>query len=955
MIPNQPADGEREASERFQLLSGAWDFAYYSSLHDVDLASALAGAGFDVQAKMPVPGCWQTNGFDRAQYITSPYPFLFDPPHVPYDNPVGIYRTSFTCVSAQETSFLYFEGADSCLYASLNGRFLGYAEGPHNTVGFDVTGLLREENELTVCVLKWCSGSYLDDQDKIRLSGIFRDVYLIHRPRTYLRDFFAVTDDSGLSLSCEIASPAGMLRATLFDMGGQRVCAAQTPAVPDVRLRLDVKNPRLWSAETPCLYTLRIELEDEWIEQRVGFRTVCIDRGVFKVNGRPVKLLGVNRHDMHPDRGYAVTLEDMRRDLAMMKHSNINCIRTAHYPNDPRFYRLCDELGFYVIDEADMETHGCYYIGDSDALMNDTSYEAAILDREMRLVHRDKNAPCVIIWSMGNESGWGRTLEKAARWIKAYDPSRLVHMESAFSDQRRRAVRDCLAQVGPQYVDMAATMYPSPERIDELLTIGEETRPLLLTEYCHAMGNSLGGMKEYVERIFGHPRMMGGCIWEWADHALRAPGGRFLYGGDFGEKKHHGNICADGLVNPDRKAHSALDELRQAYAPVTLTRRSEDWIGLENRWSFLSTVGLEIEWTHLVNGCAQSVQRIACPAIEPLFAGEIRLPIEPADCRGEQTLLAAIYDGEHEISRAHFLLKDGAFTPQRGHDALQAAYRGGMLQSLASFGREMACDVRPVIWRAPLDNDRCIRLKWQSADGENIHVPCMTLRSVKQDGNELRTAFALGGMSYRPALEGEIRFAKLDEGTLEIAQDVRVRADYPAWLPRYGLCWRIPLDLHHVSYYGFGPGESYEDKQLASYPGWFEEDALREADGYLRPQESGSHAGARLVCLTDDQGKGLALYSAEAFSFSVQRHDADTLSEAAHPDELPKPQALYLYTDIRMSGVGSASVGPELPIEYRICPGERLSHTLYAAAIDLRVQNPFNLLMNPEKREADPR
>lgn len=944
MIPNLRAGDERETSERFQLLSGKWDFAYYPSEQEVDWVSILSGADFETQIKMPVPGCWQTNGFDQAQYITSPYPFLFDPPHVPADNPVGIYRTVFSCEARQETSYLYVEGADSCLYASLNGHVLGYAEGPHNTACFDVTGILGEQNVLTVCVLKWCSGSYLDDQDKIRLSGIFRDVYILHRPRTHLRDFFAVPDESGVTLTCEVASPAGMLHASLFDAEG--VCAGEMhmPAGHSVCMRLDVKKPRLWSAETPYLYTLRMELEGEWVEQRVGLRTVAIHDGVFQVNGVPVKLLGVNRHDMHPDTGYAVTMADMRCDLELMKRSNINCVRTAHYPNDPRFYELCSEMGLYVIDEADMETHGCHYIGDSDWLMNDPAYESAILDREKRLVERDKNFSCVILWSMGNESGWGKSLEKASRWIKGRDPSRLLHMESAFSDQRRKPVRDSYHEVGPELVDMIAVMYPSYAFMDELLSYEEEHRPLLLTEYCHAMGNSLGGMKEYAQRIFAHPRVMGGCIWEWADHALRASGGRFLYGGDFGEKKHHNNICADGLVNPDREPHSALGELRQAYAPVIASECCGGRLMIENRWSFLSTQGVVIALTHLVNGRVYRETCIPCPTIAPLSSGTADIPLPGADIPGEEVMLVRFMRGGTEISRAHFTLKPGRFAPQPGHTPLGMTLRGGMIRGIHAFGSVLAQDVHPVIWRAPLDNDRGVRLKWQGAEGENINVPCMTVRSsVKTDG-ETCTRFALGGMSYRPAVEGEIRFAQGDGRALLIAQRVCVRADYPSWLPRYGLCWRLPKALCHVSFYGLGPGESYEDKQLASYPGWFAYDALYARDNYLRPQESGSHAGTYLVCLTDAEGKGLAFYSGEPFSFCVQAHTLDQLTAAKHPDELPEPEALYLYTDIRMSGIGSASVGPELPGEYRINPGDMLEQMLFVAAIDLAQEDPFGLL-----------
>lgn len=948
MIPNLPSGAERETAPGFQLLSGNWDFAWYPSIMDVEFDKRLSTGDFEVQAQIPVPGCWQTNGFDAAQYITSPYPFLFDPPYVPAENPVGIYRTVFSCCkeNLEGISTLYFEGADSCVYACLNGRFLGYAEGPHNTVGFDVTGLLRENNILTVAVLKWCSGSYLDDQDKIRLSGIFRDVYLLHRPACHVADFFVVPDHKGVDISCKIEQPHGHVRMTLRGKNGECVSAAEAEASSCVRLRLDVKNPALWSAETPNLYTLRIELENEWIEQRVGLRTVSIENGVFKVNNTPVKLLGVNRHDMNPDTGYVVSVNDMRRDLMLMKRSNINCVRCSHYPNDPRFYQICDELGLYVIDEADMETHGCYYVGDVDQLMNDPSYEDAILDREMRLVERDKNYTCVIIWSMGNESGWGETLRKASAWIRSRDSSRPIHMESAFNSQRRKEARACFAEVGSEWVDMIGSMYPSLETLHELLSYEEEKRPLLLTEYCHAMGNSLGGIKEYVEMIMEHPRMMGGCIWEWADHGLRAPNGRFLYGGDFGEKKHHNNICADGLVNPDREPHTALAELAQAYAPVKAVSYKNGVLTLCNRWSFISTEGLSIDCTLLVNGRQQAAFTVPCPNIAPLSTGTLLLSLNLTDVPGEQVLKVRIRREADGISSAHFALQSSGFAAQRGMHPFTVQMQGGMLKSLCAFGTALAEDVHPVIWRAPLDNDRYIRALWQSAEGENIHVPCMTMRSCEQKEYRTYTQFALGGMSYKPVVEGDICWNYEDKQMLTISQNLKVREDYPHWLPRYGLCWKVPLAFSHISYYGIGPEESYEDKQLSGSPGWYSYDALGYRDNYIRPQESGSHCGTHVVCLTNEDGRGLAAYSETPFSFCVQLHDLDTLSTTAHPDELPEPECLYLYTDIRMSGIGSASVGPELPEKYRINPGDTLLQMLHIAAIDLSEDDPFTLLMN---------
>lgn len=960
LIPNRAAAQPREESPRFQLLSGSWAFQYYPTVEALDWDSVVTPEDTTGWDRIAVPGCWQTQGYDQAQYLTSPYPFLFDPPHVPPQNPAGVYAHSFDCdCKPGQRVQLVFEGADSCLTVFVNGQFVGYAEGPHNTAIFDVTDIVRPEgNQLVAVVLKWCSGSYLDDQDKIRMSGIFRDVYLRYRPETHIRDFFVRPDLTGISADVDIASPAGDVCFTLYDAAGTEIARQSQPAAESVSCRMDVADAHLWSAEDPYLYTLRIELADEWIEQRVGLREVRIEGELFLVNGKPVKLLGVNRHDMNPVTGYAVTVENMLTDLRLMKQHNVNCVRTSHYPNDPRFYELCDEMGLYVIDEADMETHGCSYVGSCDVMMNMPFYHDAILDREIRLVERDKNFSSIILWSEGNESGWGRALEDGARWIHKRDCTRPLHMQSAFSPnlRKRQDMLSLYLEVNADLIDVTATMYPSLEGLHSApagsaesrpnlhtwLTLPGENRPHVLTEYCHAMGNSMGSLDAYVHEFWNTPKLMGGCIWEWADHAVQSPEGVMLYGGDFGEPKHNGNLCADGLIAPDRVPHSNLLELKEAYSPIELCWQ-DGQVLIENRYRFTTTEQIDLRLTLSCNGKAVWQKVVPCPVIAPMSSGVLSLEAQPQPAGETVLLMEAVWrtpmmgmQAGDVVCTRHHVWPSSAFAPAKAARKLDCAYRSGLLSSAA--GAVQA--VRPAIWRAPIDNDRRIREVWQSPAGENIHIEQMSVRESEWQDDTLCTRYALGGMSYKPAVTGEIRWTEQDN-VLRIDHSAQVRRDYPSWLPRLGLQWTIDKRFHNVNFYGLGPHESYEDKHLSVHPGLWDYDALERRETYVRPQESGSAWRTRFVTLTDDEGKGFILFAPEPFSFNVQPWTPAQLASYKHPEDLPAPAALTLNTDMRMSGIGSASVGPDLPVKYRILPGEKHEQTLYLAAFDAATDDPF--------------
>lgn len=565
----------REHSDRFQLLNGEWDFKYFESIYDVTdtfYESSYDTSGFD---KISVPGVWQMAGYDGHQYTNIRYPFPFDPPYVPQDIPCGAYVHTFSYQKEEKAPkvFLNFEGVDSCFYVWLNGVYVGYSQVPHATSEFDVTSLLQEgENTLGVLVLKWCDGSYLEDQDKFRMSGIFRDVYLLKRPEKAVRDYRMTTkvekDRATVKMEFRFSQPVET-EVTIEDKYGAVVARGEISQ--DGTLELNVLNPVLWNTENPYLYTIILTTKDEVIVDHIGFRTIEIKDKVIYFNGEKIKFRGVNRHDSDPETGFVVGVNQIKIDLTLMKEHNFNAIRSSHYPNAPYFYQMCDRYGFMVIDEADIEAHGPFMLyrkEDTDwnrfsrwneKIADDPAWEQAIMDRVQLMVQRDKNRSCIVMWSMGNESAYGCNFEKALKWTKEFDPDRITQYESA-------RYRNYDLTYNYEDLDLYSRMYPSLEEIREYLE-RDGSKPFLLVEYCHCMGNGPGDFEDYFQMIQSDDRMCGGFVWEWCDHGIahgRAKNGKTIYhyGGDHGEVIHDSNFCMDGLVYPDRTPHTGLLEYK---------------------------------------------------------------------------------------------------------------------------------------------------------------------------------------------------------------------------------------------------------------------------------------------------------------------------------------------------------------------------------------------------------
>ena len=579
----------REDSDRFQLLNGVWKFQYYKSVYDLKEAfyrTSFNAKDFD---DITVPGVWQIAGYDSPQYTNIRYPFPFDPPYLPQDIPCGAYVRKFTYHENIDAPRIYlnFEGVDSCFFVWLNGKYTGYSQVPHATAEFDVTEFLEEgENTIAVLVLKWCDGSYLEDQDKFRMNGIFRDVYLLKRPERAIWDYHITTQIKEntakikLNVTFDFSIPVSV---TIEDQA--RAVVATGTISDDGSIEFKIPNPTLWNTEHPYLYTLTLQSSYETIVDYIALRTIEIRDKVIYFNGQKIKFRGVNRHDSDPETGFTVSVPQIKKDLSLMKQHNFNSIRSSHYPNAPYFYQMCDLYGFMVIEEADIEAHGPYMLYRkedtnynrfkrwNEKIADDPIWEESILDRVQHMVQRDKNRFCIVMWSIGNESAYGCNFEKALRWTKKFDPYRLTQYESA-------RYRNYDVTYDYSNLDLYSRMYPAMNEIEEYLE-EDGSKPFLLVEYCHAMGNGPGDLEDYFQLIQKDDRMCGGFVWEWCDHAIahgKTESGKtiYYYGGDHDEELHDGNFCMDGLVFPDRTPHTGILEYKNVYRPVRVVSYDQE-------------------------------------------------------------------------------------------------------------------------------------------------------------------------------------------------------------------------------------------------------------------------------------------------------------------------------------------------------------------------------------------
>lgn len=957
----------REESDRMQLLNGTWKFQYFNSIYDIK--DSFFEKNYDTENfdEIQVPSVWQMAGYDTHQYTNIRYPFPFDPPYVPQDIPCGAYVHTFEYSRDEKApkSFLNFEGVDSCFYVWINGSYIGYSQVSHMTSEFDVTDVLQDgTNTVAVLVMKWCDGSYLEDQDKFRMSGIFRDVYILKRPKQAISDYHIKTRIEDMLAKVEIEmkfySPLNV-KISIEDRNGAVVAlgsiAEEGTAV------LEIASPELWNTENPYLYKLILETENEVFVDHIALRKIEIKDQVIYLNGQKIKFRGVNRHDSDPVTGFTINPEQITTDLTLMKQHNFNAIRSSHYPNAPFFYEMCDKYGFMVIDEADIEAHGPFMIyrkEDTDynrfkrwneKIADDPVWEEAIVDRVKLMVERDKNRFCIVMWSMGNESAYGCNFEKALEWTKNFDPDRITQYESA-------RYRNYDETYDYSNLDVYSRMYPALSEIQEYLD-KDGSKPFLLVEYCHSMGNGPGDFEDYFQMIQDNDKMCGGFVWEWCDHAIAhgtAENGKtiYAYGGDHGEEIHDGNFCMDGLVYPDRTVHTGLFEYKNVYRParvISYNKESGELV-LHNYMDFddlkdyvkisyeLTQDGLVIskgilpEFSVAPHGEGKTNLKINVPENGKCYLkliyhlkkelplldedhilgfDEIEVSKEDTKCKlAEKWIPKTVVDSELQVNendtQIHIKGREFAYTIDK---------RTALFTEMKFAGREYLNHPMELnIWRAPTDNDMYIKSEWKKAHYDKAYTRAYTTEVVQgKHGVKITSHASVVAETVQKILDVTITWKIEAAGKIDADIAVTKDDEFPD-LPRFGVRMFLDKKLSAVRYFGMGPQESYCDKHQAASHGLYRADVGDLHEDYIRPQENGSHYDCEYVELNNSR-YGIVASAEKAFSFNASYYTQEELEKKTHNYELIESDSVVFCVDYALNGIGSNSCGPVVLEQYR--------------------------------------
>jgi beta-galactosidase len=852
-------------------LDGTWDFRLVARPEEATDALRRRGGWKQVE----VPGLWTMQGFGRPHYTNVQMPFTSRPPQVPDANPTGLYRRRFRLPRGwrRRRVVLGFGGAEGALYVILNGAPVGLSKDARTPAEFDVSQLVRHdgENELVAGVVQWSDASFVEDQDQWWHAGLPRGVYL--QADGAITDLHVDADMKGVM---RVDSAPGEL--ILLDAQGRRVLSGP---VGEHR----VPSPRLWSAEDPALYTLVVTSDGESVACRIGFRTVEVRDARLLLNGKPIRLHGVNRHDHDDRRGRAITRELMEMDARLMKQHNINAVRCSHYPNDPYWLDLCDRWGLYVVDEANIESHAWY-----DDVCRDPAYAAAFLERVRNMVERDKNHPSVVLWSLGNESGYGPNHDAAAGWVRRRDPSRPLHYEGAikFDWSGGRAA-----------TDIVCPMYPSVADVEAWASDNDDPRPLILCEYSHAMGNSNGGLADYSALFDRYPQLQGGFIWEWVDHGIRqtAANGRehWAYGGDFGDEPNDANFCADGLVWPDRTPHPAMHEVKYLAQPVGVEQVGPGRFRISSKRDFLGLDDLRGSW-ELSTGRTTSL-----PHLHGASA-TVRVPVGSAEWVTFRFRLRAATEwaaAGHEVAWQQLRLRTVSGSRPRGR---AAAWDG--------FDDLVSEPPRLQLWRAATDNDG-LRLMPDRAGGPLARWLELGLDRGVPDGVEHRQTFR-----------------RLDDGGLLIEHEVELPPELRD-LPRIGVVLTLAPGLEQLEWEGLGPWENYADRQASALLGTWRSTVTAEYVPYVMPQEHGHHGEVRRLAITGERGRGLEVLGRPTIGFSASHFTADDLWRARHTSDLSPRAETVLSLDHAQRGLGTASCGPDTGERYRLlAPSYRFAYVL---------------------------
>lgn len=976
-------EGDRARSPFFKTLNGAWRFGYFPCPQATPEGFFKESYDAGLWDEIMVPSNWQMKGYGRPHYTNVVYPFNVDPPHVPSENPTGCYIRSFEIPEdwRGRRVMLMFQGVDSYFEVWVNGKSAGSSKGSRLPAEFDITPYIRTGvNKVAVKVLQWSDGTYLEDQDMWWLSGIFREVTLTALPQLDLFDLFVRTTldkanrDAVLDIEATLfnssakALKGASVEFDLLDANGAKVFerpltvkASALKAAGSAKLNISAKvsNPAKWTAETPNLYTLLATVKDasgevtEFKAVKTGFRSIVLKDGNFFVNGVAVMLCGVNRHEFQTELGRAITIDSLMEDILLMKRNNINAIRTCHYPDTPEFYDVCDRYGLYVLAETDLESHGFGY----DEGKNPTmwpEWEAACVDRMVRMVEAYKNHPSIIIWSLGNEAGFGCNHVKMIEWTRAKDPTRLIHYE-------RDVVNDY------KHVDLISPMYPDPKTCLEMVAKLDGKKPFIMCEYAHAMGNGPGGLKEYWETFRSCKNMQGAFVWEWCDHGIRTvkEDGTvfFAYGGDFGETPHDGNFITDGLVFPDKTPSPGLLELKKAIEPahVEAADLEKCLVTVENRYDFVSLEHLSATWSVMESGSV--VQSGALPplAIKARTSEKVKIPFKRIDNPkpGAEYFLNISFklavdtiwaEAGHEIAWAQLPLPVKAVKPvarpklparkieidDDGSDLTVSAdglllvfdKHMGRISALEREGAPLLIEgPRLHIWRATTDNDRgCAQNSfdtiWRNAGYHDMRhrVDEATFLRKAKDCVRIVAKTRVAPPIHRHGIDCVYTYDISADGTIVLQVAGTPKGEKLPHLPRIGLQMTMPAAMDTALWYGLGPGEAYSDTKMAQKVGVYQAPVAALHTSYVYPQENGNREEVRRVALYDRHMAGILAAGDPLLNFTAHRYGTESLEKAKHQFELPQDGDLTVNLDWRQCGIGTGSCGPQTFEQYRIQP-----------------------------------
>lgn len=937
-------DMEEEATIGFQSLNGLWQFRYFHTPEEVPQNFIELWKSLNEQIE--VPSCWQLKGYDQMHYTDVLYPFPINPPFVPTENPTGVYGYEFDYeVNKGERAILQFEGVSAYFEVYLNGEYIGFSKGSRLESRFDISEYLKSNgNQLIVKVVKWSDGTYLEDQDMWWLSGIFRpvrlyklidgedlDIQIDTQPQEGYEDF---------QLSVQIKHTKSNARLYLYE-NGKRI--REVNPLIDGKSLTTILAPKRWTAETPHLYTLICEIEGKddfyFIPVKFGFREVRIIQNQICINGVPIFLNGVNRHDFNPKNGLVVSREQMKSDVEMMKTFNINAVRTAHYPNQSYFYELCDEYGLYVIDEADLECHGFENTGIYDWISDNQLWEKQYVDRGVRMVERDKNHPSIIMWSLGNESSSGQNFTAMYGAIKQIDSSRLIHYEG----DKQAA-----------YSDVYTTMYTNYEKLEQLGKLSEGRKPHILCEYGHAMGNGPGGLEEYQRIMRKYSRLQGGFIWEWYDQAIeieRDGETTYFYGGDFKDTPNNSNFCVDGLIHPDRSPSTALYEVKKVFEPIKTELIQENKqlkLSIQNLYDFidLSTIQLELCYLNEEGGCLFSKMK-NLPAILP---GEIRqFPIETFSVQdGTQDIYLRLrfkqQETGHLVTENQFLIQkkkstephfeSAKFKVEQEHmkltiqnESSKAVFNQvtGLLETYAYQGEVFIQQgPRMTLWRAPIDNDMYQLKEWQETFFLNKLSEQLRGFDYQEtaDGITVSVRKYVGALNQGWGYEVELTYNFFGKGMLNLFIEGKPKincVEIPKMLPRIGFEFQVNQQLSEFSWYGLGPRENYSDSKASAFMGTYHSTVENLHVPYVFPQENGAHMNVEYAALQDGKKEsGWKLSMNPPRMLTIHDYTKEALEKAMHSDEIEKSPFNVLTIDIAQSGLGSNSCGPEQQEAHRL-------------------------------------